>query len=613
MSERRAILSVQNRWFALADLVIVTAGSIALFINPQLSWWPLIIALVPWAIRLLAGQFPFRRTRLDIFLFLFLLTAFMGIWTTYDQAAAWEKLRFLLFAVLLYYAVAGQPQSNIWFLTGIFVAIGFVVAVTFLYVRGWEVDPAKFNLVDQLRSRFLTSYTEIPVLVIYPDVADSFIALIIPFITAVLIRAWRERRLILLFITLITLGFCIFDLTVIEASGATMSLGVGMGIWFLWNISGYVARRTALKRPLAFLLLFLLAGLAVSSIFFSGLLRWESLIFDLEKRALLSGEIVQLIVDFPIIGSGLSSFDGLYSQYILDIPFFYIGQGHNLFLNVVLEQSFLGLLALLGILIGSGWLLVEEMRSSKSEIVGINILRWAILASLITMVLNGMIDDTLYGQRGTPWLFVLPAMSVAVTQAGHQPVLSQSRKRRTFRESPWLKIAVIFGVFLVAIFFGIRRPLTAQWYANLGAIQMAKTELAGWPLNRWDDGSNAAALKPAASLFQQALSYDPENQTAQHRLGLIAMKLREYETAVIHLVVAYNLDGKHHGILKSLAYSYVWSGDLENALELAVDIPEARDEMDVYSWWWGIQGRPDLVQNASQMVSILDSASTPKN
>jgi hypothetical protein len=35
-------------------------------------------------------------------------------------------------------------------------------------------------------------------------------------------------------------------------------------------------------------------------------------------------------------------------------------------------------------------------------------------------------------------------------------------------------------------------------------------------------------------------------------------------------------------------------------------ISEARDEMEVYSWWWGENNRRDLATQASEMESILD-------
>ena len=67
----------------------------------------------------------------------------------------------------------------------------------------------------------------------------------------------------------------------------------------------------------------------------------------------------------------------------------------------------------------------------------------------------------------------------------------------------------------------------------------------------------------------------------------------------------------HRGIIKSLGYSYLWSGDFQNAQVLLTQIPEAEQELDVYTWWWDTQGRNDLSENASLALEKL-SLVTPE-
>jgi hypothetical protein len=83
------------------------------------------------------------------------------------------------------------------------------------------------------------------------------------------------------------------------------------------------------------------------------------------------------------------------------------------------------------------------------------------------------------------------------------------------------------------------------------------------------------------------------------------MLKRDYDTAVSHLELAYGLDRDHRGIAKVLGYSYVWAGDLEAASVLLAEVPEATNEMDVYTWWWDAQGREDLASRAEQMTAVL--------
>ena len=83
---------------------------------------------------------------------------------------------------------------------------------------------------------------------------------------------------------------------------------------------------------------------------------------------------------------------------------------------------------------------------------------------------------------------------------------------------------------------------------------------------------------------------------------------QDFATAAFHLETAYTQDEDHRGTRKSLGYSYTWLGNFDQALGLLVEIPEARNEMDVYTWWWETQGRQDLASNANAMSELLSSA-----
>jgi len=159
---------------------------------------------------------------------------------------------------------------------------------------------------------------------------------------------------------------------------------------------------------------------------------------------------------------------------------------------------------------------------------------------------------------------------------------------------------VVVVLMITAVIF--YKPIMANWLAMRGAVQMAKVELKIWPKEGWDTGENVEALMPAAAFFERALTYDPNNRTANHRLGLIAMLNRDYETAVSYLETAYQADSDHRGIIKNLGYSYVWLGEYDKATPLLADIQESSLEMDEYSRWWEYQERPDLAYRASQMV-----------
>jgi tetratricopeptide (TPR) repeat protein len=134
---------------------------------------------------------------------------------------------------------------------------------------------------------------------------------------------------------------------------------------------------------------------------------------------------------------------------------------------------------------------------------------------------------------------------------------------------------------------------------------MSRQELNNWPLNEWNSSMDVSSLQPAQNLFNKALTYNPNQRTALHRRGLIAMQKRDFETAQAELAKAHTIDPEHRGIRKSLGYAYVWGGELSRSETLLSEIREAENEMGVYSWWWGVQDRGDLARQAKDMEGIL--------
>jgi tetratricopeptide (TPR) repeat protein len=324
------------------------------------------------------------------------------------------------------------------------------------------------------------------------------------------------------------------------------------------------------------------------------------------SRLDLARNTLDLIADFPFTGGGLGAFAGLYSRYIMALSVFLFSYSHNLFLDVALEQGVFGFLALMSILGGSAWLLIA--RSQHAPEGGEGLLRWAIFASLVVVSLHGLIDDALYANRGTPLLFLLAGMAVAVAHPspqkdeGNDGVLGHALTRSWKTRATAL--AVVAALATASAVYAFRQSLLANGYANLGAARMARVELAGWH----DEAINefgAQGLDPAAAWFHQALGWNPGNRTAHHRLGLIALRQRDFQTAAAHLQAAHRSDVEHRGVRKVLGYTYVWLGQLDRARTLLASIPEAETDMGVYAWWWGTQGRDDLASQAEQMANLL--------
>jgi len=229
---------------------------------------------------------------------------------------------------------------------------------------------------------------------------------------------------------------------------------------------------------------------------------------------------------------------------------------------------------------------------------------FASLAILVVILVHGLVDNIVYYQWGSLLVFVIPGFAVGITQ----PALQQGQEGVSNRGWQMVKIVAAVGAAAIILFVGItcRQTWMAAWHANLGAVEMARVELAGFPGTGWDEGSEAGLLAPAEAYFLQALAYNPDNRTANHRLGLIAMQRRDFATAVSYLETAHRIDDDHRGINKNLGYSYAWLGKFEQAAPLLNQIPEASQELSTYIWWWGTQGQDDLAVNAETMLSYIN-------
>ncbi|HEX9091064.1 MAG TPA: tetratricopeptide repeat protein, partial [Anaerolineales bacterium] len=286
------------------------------------------------------------------------------------------------------------------------------------------------------------------------------------------------------------------------------------------------------------------------------------------------------------------AFAGLYSSYIMLYPDFVYSYAHNLYLDVLLEQGVLGLASFLLILGMSFWLAGRDGRNI--------LLRGAVLAGLAVMALHGLADDSLYGTRGTPLLFVLPGLAALIELSE----LRQAEAKLTRLQRGWIAVGIA-GVLLLAGAYLAQPSWLGQWYANQGALAMARVELIDFPSGKWDSLENLPALAPAEALFNKALQDDPSNLTAHYRLGLISILRRDFPGARSHLEAAYTQDPEHRGVLKSLGYCYVWLGMYDKAANMLGTIPEAKEELSVYNWWWGTQDRTDLAQRAGEMVKLM--------
>jgi tetratricopeptide (TPR) repeat protein len=223
------------------------------------------------------------------------------------------------------------------------------------------------------------------------------------------------------------------------------------------------------------------------------------------------------------------------------------------------------------------------------------------------IILRGFVHAILGSSRAIPFL-LLPAglvfAGLGSIEAGFIPNIAATR----FRFNRRLIIALTIPILLLLAYLLLASAPRSAWYANLGAIRMARVQLAGWPTESWEDGSSLPALAPAEALFQRSLALNPFNHTANHRLGLIALLRKDFSAAARYLETAYQVNPEHLGVIKSLGYALLWKGETERAIELLSMIPEATEELESYVYWWQGFDRLDLSGRAAEAMTRLQAA-----
>jgi len=223
------------------------------------------------------------------------------------------------------------------------------------------------------------------------------------------------------------------------------------------------------------------------------------------------------------------------------------------------------------------------------------IFKHIVLFALIVALVHGMVDDYLYNGVGAVFSLFL----IGLSMNGKPMENVASTRKLDFRT-----VAVITIIWVAVIAVNLNQ-FRGAWYANLGAVELAKVELKNFPSTGWAGSDIASQADGAVAPLRSSLQFDPANRTANQRLGLISMLHWDFQSAAQFLERARTQAPNHRGIIKSLGYCYVWLGDMEKAREFLVDIPEAKEELDVYVWWWESQGRDDLSVKASVALNAL--------
>ncbi len=458
--------SLAMRWLPALDVGLAVLAAAIWYVRPQEGVWPLGLIAVAWLLRLAAYGYLTRATPFDAPLVLFLLTAYVGATVGYNQGSewaqgvtplmwAWAKFWYIVAAIALFYAIANlRSVDQVWWLIRLYALLGAFVALYFVITNDWSAGKSKFDVLTQIGSWVSDPLPAVPGHRLQPNVAGGLTAMILPFVVSLLREARSKGRKPELALWGAVALAILLGLILSASRGAWLALaGVGLfwvGAHALSVLLAPACSRRGLarrdeaaarvtRRNIILLLISAVIALTVLAIVLLSLPQWQVLSVTVagESKAGIPGgetvisrlELLQgawaLAQDYLFTGGGLGAFPMLFSTYYLLIPVFFIVHSHNLFLDILVEQGLFGLIAYL-------WLLAAVMsrsvalrglaesvkcqmpslnsqfaiRNSQFAIRNSQLVLEATLASLVVMVVHGLVDDVPYGSRALMLLFV---------------------------------------------------------------------------------------------------------------------------------------------------------------------------------------------------------------
>ncbi len=607
-----ATVSTNQSGLALpVGLDVVTLGAVGLagaLLAARVQAAPLALVLILGAavLRIVQYRAALLSIPLHLPLLLFIVSAVIGVYVSYDFALSLRKFYLIIAGIALYYVLATTHtevarELVVWGL--LLVCVG--TAVYFMTQTDFAQEPAKVSFLNQIGLTIHRLSPQFGWHTPHPNLMAGIMMLGLPYSVLLGIHALRKREWLRLIPAALVTLILAAGILLTTSRGAWLALAIVTGGGLLLYLAAQLARRAGLAASIGmaiavnlililFVLLIPIGGTRILNTFIglTGSARGV-------PRTELYAQVIRLGQDFAFTGAGLDSFQNIYSTYelLIDVPF--LPHAHDLWLQIWFEQGVLGLVAFVWFVIAYYvWIVQRRAR--------MNWLAFASVLATTLMLLHGFVDVLFYFSRVLPLMFI----PIGLTIGALEPFLPLPVGKTDATRRTWLLGAAAAGIVLVCavLFFITRRDmLIAQAYANLGALRQAQLEVA--QINFPDPTPEQVRLSTdessAEEYYRAALRRDPTNRTANMRLGLIALDQFDFQEAVNRLQVAHTTDPNDHAVMKALGYAYVGTGQLDKAEPLLRQIPEAIIELNTRLAAWRKLGKPELIGFGQAMIRRL--------
>ncbi len=578
---------LQGKVLLLIEWLLLLAG-LAL---PTLTdvYQPYVLAalaclVISFLIRWLRTRQFLPHTGLELPLGLFLATAVTSLYAAYDRPLALLQIIRFIAAAVLFYALVASSENLISFAAFAFLVAAAVLAAYWPLQHDFSLYPGKFDFITSA-GLWLNDYLPaLPGPHVHANIGAGTLILAVPFGVGLALIWLRQRFHLFAGIAVLLTLVILAGLLMTSSRGAWLGLaGAGGLAGLAWAQRRWLPGRNAQVLywgGLTVLGLAALGGLSAAGWLDRLLGQIPDPNGSLVMRPALWRQALPLAQDYFFTGLGLMNFPMVFSTYGILIHVFYLSHIHNTYLEILLEQGVGGALifAWLAYMVAS-WAWRGQARRS------VPILGWAGLAALTAVALQGLVDVTLYLNRPMPLIGLATACAYLVCR---------EEKPRVNLVRDWLPglVAVGAAVILLAGVW-VYPPLRAAWHANLGAVEQTQRELPvyvaeGWGKVTLDQLRQRLDLSQAEAQFEQALSLDPTNPTANQRLTHLALARGKYEQALAQMQAVWDA-GRRDEVTRLLyADALVANARPESAAEIVRGMgwAEGRLMLQAYYRYW---------------------------
>ncbi len=592
----------RGSWWRVARLSVVLIAWGVWVAWPAWGWAAVTVAAASWVVQWGVERKAPRCTVLDAALLVFLLSAGVGMWASYDRDGVhaifpaypmgWPKLWGLLLAVFLYAALAALTTDTVrqW-AVALLAGIGAAAALLF--------SIAHFGIAPPAITRFAAW------LIPNDNVIAGVLAplLLLDAGTLLTLRGdgsaiWKSR---LQYWGIASGVVMLLALALTGSRGAWIAAGVALSLAAIWQ----VARRP--KRVWARIGVFVgvLAGGSLI-IYALGLDHNPALAAlarypDIANRLWIALRGLLLVRDYPFTGSGLGHFalvDSTYAQ-LIHVPT--LPYSHALLLDVAVEQGLLGALAMLAVWLIALWRGLWALARAERRLP----LLGAGLLALVVIAVHGLVDDALYSSRWSAFLWV-PVGVIVAAQRDAPAIPSWQRHIERIG-------AAVLGVGVIVALFALRQTLIPAWYANLGALAQTRAELPWYNYQKFDDPTldqirQRESFSIAEAYFNLALTFDPGQVTARTRLTQMALARGDYDAALLHAQAAWDAGHRDRVTRLLLSDALTANGKVAQAAALAWNLTWADGRLEGQAFYrYQQQGDQRRALYARHVVRLLSA------